>query len=116
MKRQAGAAAELEAVLDEAIGALSRLDAEAAEALAERLEAAAERPEPPPPGAELSRLRSRHWILGHLLAGTWGRLEMLRRLSSPPEDLGGYGGRAARPFPERGGRSAGSRAAAVRFD
>jgi len=86
----------LEVVLEEALRALTVLDAEAIEGLAVFLEGNSGRVELPRSAAEWERLRWRQWILGHLLDGTGRRLEILRRLSSLPERRGSYGGRSLR--------------------
>jgi len=86
--------ADLEAVLAEAVRALSMLDAGAIEALAAFLEGNPEWVRLPRCPGDWERLRSRQWILGHLLDGTLQRLEMLRRVASPPRRFGAYGGRA----------------------
>jgi hypothetical protein len=85
---------DLDAVLVEAVRGLTVLDAEAIEALAEFLEGNCERLGVARSPAEWARLRSRHWMLGHLLDGTGKRLGMLRRVSAP-ERFGRYG-RASR--------------------
>src|SRR5271163_5193001 len=87
---------DLVGVLAEAVRALAVLDAEAIEALAEWLEGNSEKVGRPGSSAEWVRLRSRHWILGHLLDGTGKRLEMLRRVSIPEARYGVYGSRAIR--------------------
>jgi len=92
MTKQGSATTDLEFVLVEAIRALAQLDAAAIERLAESLERVPVKLDLPRSSAEWARLRSRHWILGHLLAGTGQRLEMLRQLASPPERLRSYGG------------------------
>jgi hypothetical protein len=99
MPSQDSAATDLEFVISiiaEAIRALSQLDAEAIEGLAEHLERLPVQLALPRSLQGWARLRSRQWILGHLLAGTGQRLEMLRQLSLPPERLGSYGGRLPR--------------------
>lgn len=83
--------ADLDAVLAEAVQALSVLDAGVIEALAEFLEGNPERVRLPGCSGDWERPRSRRWVLGHLLDGTWQRLEMLRRVASPAEDFGSYG-------------------------
>ena len=85
---------DLDGALAEAVRALAVLDAGALEALAEFLQGNPERVKLPDSSAEWVRLRSRRWILGHLLDGTGRRLEMLRRVSLPAERFGAYDGRA----------------------
>jgi hypothetical protein len=92
--------ADLDAVLAEAVRALTVLDAEAIEALAEWLEGNSEKIGRPGLSADWARLRSRRWILGYLLDGTGKRLEMLRRVSIPETQYGARGGRAIRCFDE----------------
>jgi len=87
---------DLEAVLAEALRALAVLDADAIEGLAEFLEGNSASLVLPRSAAEWMRLRSRHWVLGHLLDGTGRRLEMLRRVCSPSGRLGNYGDRSLR--------------------
>lgn len=94
MKDFANGRADLDAVLAEAVRALTVLDAEAIEALAQWLEGNSEKVGRPGLSAEWARLRSRRWILSHLLEGTGKRLEMLRRVSLPEARFGGYDGRA----------------------
>ena len=96
MTDRADAMTDLEAVLVEAVRALAVLDAEAIEALAEFLEGNPGGLKLPLTGAHCARVRSGHWILGHLLDGTRQRLEMLRRVSAPRERFGGYAGRPFR--------------------
>ena len=81
---------DLASILAEAIRALTVLDAEAVEALAESLEGNLENVALPISSSEWAQLRSRHWVLRHLLTGTGQRLQMLQRISSSPARFANY--------------------------
>ena len=86
---------QLDALFDSAVAALTVLDAEAIESLAETLSEARHHVALPKSPAEWERAASRRWIFAHLLGETARRLAILRRVSAPGARFGAYGGKAA---------------------
>ena len=90
---------KLDTLFEDAIAALSILDAEAIEALVESLSGDRVRVELPRSPAEWEKTAAHRWVFGHLLGETARRLTMLRRISAPSARFGAYGGEVAQNAP-----------------